>query len=131
MQNGHNVSQLLFRPLAKFGNKLQKFFYTQIFSFDQILYHFVSFMAEIFCSAWVSQLPRQVGILRVSQEDSTTLKHKDTQYNSVQHMCSQRNDTQHLSWVPLFLLSYVLSAAIKSIMLSVIMLNVVESTRPK
>ncbi len=38
-----------------FGGKVRKIFWTQTYSFDQILYHFVSFMFEIFCSAQIAQ----------------------------------------------------------------------------
>ncbi len=41
MQNGRNLRQLLFRPLINFGGKVRQIFWTQTFSFDQILYHFV------------------------------------------------------------------------------------------
>jgi hypothetical protein len=40
----------------KFGSKLWKFFNWN-FQIDQILYHFVSFTAKIFYTAWISQLP--------------------------------------------------------------------------
>ncbi len=57
MQNGQNSSQLLFRPLTKFGGKLWNFFVIKSFCFDQISYNFVSFMTKIIRSMWISQLP--------------------------------------------------------------------------
>ncbi len=51
MRNGQNLSQLLFGHLTKFGGKVQKIFQTQPLGLGLILYHFVSFMTEIFRSA--------------------------------------------------------------------------------
>ncbi len=56
-QIGQNLEHLSSRSLLTFGGKVQKIFWTQLFGPDQISYHFVSFTNEIFCSAWISQLP--------------------------------------------------------------------------
>ncbi len=58
-QYGWNLSELLFRPLTKFGGKLWKFSLTKTFGFDWISYCFISFMTKIFRSAWILQLPIQ------------------------------------------------------------------------
>ncbi len=47
MQNGQNLSQVLFKPYMKFGGILQKFNKTKT-SFYKILCYFVSFMTEVF-----------------------------------------------------------------------------------
>ncbi len=49
--------QLSLRPLPKFCSKVWKFFITQPFHLNQILFCFISFMNEIFYSAQISQLP--------------------------------------------------------------------------
>jgi hypothetical protein len=42
----------------KFGSKLQNIFFTKKFSFDQILYRFISLITKIFWTSWILQLPR-------------------------------------------------------------------------
>ena len=57
MQIGKHFWQLLLWPLLKFGDKVQKIFWTQTFGLDWIWFCFVSFTSEIFCSAQISHLP--------------------------------------------------------------------------
>jgi len=55
-----HINFFIFRyPLSQFGGKVLKIFLTQPFGLGQILYHFVSFMNEIFCSVWISQQPKK------------------------------------------------------------------------
>jgi hypothetical protein len=70
MQKEQNLSQLLFRPCKKFGGKLQKYFLTKTFSFDQILYYFISFMTEIFRYARILLLPLE----RLGRDKHSSLK---------------------------------------------------------
>ncbi len=44
----------------KFGGKVQKIFQTQPLNLDQISFHFVSFMNEIFRFAQMFQLPNHI-----------------------------------------------------------------------
>ncbi len=57
IQNGLNLSQLLWGPLMKFGGKVQKIFWTQTFGLGKILYPFILLMNKIFCSKQILQLP--------------------------------------------------------------------------
>jgi hypothetical protein len=55
-QKGQNLSQIFLRPLTKFGGKVCKIFWTQLFDLGYILCHFVAFMNKIFCSAQIPHL---------------------------------------------------------------------------
>jgi hypothetical protein len=56
MQNWQISSQLLLKPLTKFGSKFQKIFWAQSFGYGQIFYHPILLITEILISAWISQL---------------------------------------------------------------------------
>ncbi len=60
-QNGGKLRQLLLRPLTKLCGKVQKICWSQHSGLSQILYLFVSFKHEIFCSAQILQWPTADG----------------------------------------------------------------------
>jgi hypothetical protein len=78
MQNGWNISQLCLNQWRILAVK-QWIFFIKALNFGWILYCFVSFMTEIFCSAWILQLPKNI-------------------MNKTDHLCQVLVEGKNLFW---------------------------------